>query len=123
MIGKLQSKLAVSVLLAGTSLFAQSGPQSDKFRQSAIDLEQQGNIGESEQAWRSYLKTHPSDPEPFAHLGLLEARQENYKEAIPHYRKALALDPRMPGLRLNLGLSLFKAGDLKEAIRQFNISS
>jgi tetratricopeptide (TPR) repeat protein len=119
-IGKLQSRFAVAVLLAGT-LFAQSGVESDKIRQSALAFEQQGNIVEAEQAWRTYLKNNPSDPEAFAHLGLIEARQEHYKEAIPHYRKALALNPRVPGLRLNLGLALFKAGDLKEAIPQFTM--
>jgi tetratricopeptide (TPR) repeat protein len=35
------------------------------------------------------------------------------------YRKALALNPAMPGLRLNLGLALFKGGELKEAIQTF----
>ena len=121
MVGKLQSKLAVAVLLAGTSLFCQSSGQSANLRQSALAFEEQGNITEAEQAWRTYLKTRPSDPEAFAHLGLLEARQEHYKEAIPHYRKALLLNPRMPGLRLNLALALFKGGELKEAIPQFNV--
>ena len=90
-------------------------------RQSALAFEQQGKLAESEEAWRTFLKTHPSDPEPYAHLGLLEARQEHYKEAVPLYRKALALKPDMPGLRLNLALALFKAGDLKAAIPEFTI--
>jgi tetratricopeptide (TPR) repeat protein len=49
----------------------------------------------------------------------LEARQEHYSEAVPLYRKALALNPKMPGLRLNLGLALFKAGELKQALQEF----
>jgi len=36
---------------------------------------------------------------------------------VPLYRKAFALDPTMPGLRLNLGLSLFKSGAMKDAIQ------
>ncbi|WP_348263080.1 tetratricopeptide repeat protein [Telmatobacter sp. DSM 110680] len=95
--------------------------QTVDLRQSAIALEQQGKLAESEQAWRGLLKSHPSDPEPYAHLGLLEARQEHYKEAIPFYRKALALKPNMPGLRLNLALALFKAGDLKAAVPELNL--
>ena len=35
------------------------------------------------------------------------------------YRKALALNPSMPGLRLNLGLSQFKGGELKGAVESF----
>jgi tetratricopeptide (TPR) repeat protein len=32
----------------------------------------------------------------------------------------LALNPKMPGLRMNLGLSLFKGGELKDALQTFN---
>jgi tetratricopeptide (TPR) repeat protein len=91
----------------------------DQQRQTALALEQQGKNVEAEAAWRSYSNTHPSNPEPYAHLGLLEARQEHYKEAVPLYHKALALNPKMPGLRLNLGLALFKGGELKQAILEF----
>jgi len=91
----------------------------DQQRQTALALEQAGKNPEAETAWRGFLKTHPSNPEPYAHLGLLEARQERYKEAVPLYRKALALNPSFPGLRLNLGLSLFKAGEMRDAIQTF----
>lgn len=87
--------------------------------QTALTFEQQGKNAEAETAWRALLIQHPANPEPYAHLGLLEARQEHYKEAVPLYRKALALSPSTPGLRLNLGLALFKAGEMKEAIRIF----
>jgi len=86
---------------------------------TAFDLEQQGKTSEAEAAWRSILKAHPVDAEPYAHLGFLEAHQGHYKEALPFYRKALALNSAMPGLRLNLGLALFKSGELKEAIQTF----
>ncbi len=88
-------------------------------RQAALALEQQGNNPEAEAAWRAYLKAHPASSEAYAHLGLLEARQEHYKQAVPLYRRALALDPHISGLRLNLGLALFKGGDLKESISEF----
>ncbi len=52
-------------------------------------------------------------------MGLLEARQEHFKESVLFYRKALAQNPEMPGLRLNLGLALFKGGELKQAIQIF----
>src|SRR6266567_3196435 len=74
----------------------------DPNRQDALALQQQGKNAEAEAAWRLYLKSHPSDPEPYAQLGVLEARQEHYKEAVPLYRKALAINPHVPGLRLNL---------------------
>jgi tetratricopeptide (TPR) repeat protein len=77
------------------------------------------NATESEAALIALSKAHPTNPEPFAHLGLLEARRGNYPQAIVLYRKAMALKPTMPGLRLNLGLALFKDGQYKQAIQMF----
>ncbi len=89
-------------------------------RQTAITLEQSGRNAEAEAAWRAFVKVQPANPEGYAHLGFLEARQERYAQAVPLYRKALAINPTMPGLRMNLGLALFKAGELKEAIPTFD---
>ncbi|MGA2216742.1 MAG: tetratricopeptide repeat protein [Terracidiphilus sp.] len=102
------------------SLGQTSGANVDQ-RQEAFALEQQGKNAEAEAAWRSVLKAHPASAEANAHIGLLEARQEHYKEAASFYRKALALNPGMPGLRLNLGLALFKGGELKQSIQEFNL--
>ena len=88
-------------------------------RLTALVLEQQGKNAEAEGAWRLVAKAHPASPEPYAHLGLLEARQEHYKEAATFYRKALALDAKFPGLRLNLGLAYFKGGEPMQAIAEF----
>jgi tetratricopeptide (TPR) repeat protein len=88
-------------------------------RDTAFSLEQQGKFPEAEAAWRTILTAHPADAEACAHLGFLAAHQEHYKQAIPLYRKALALQPAMPGLRMNLGLALFKGGDLKQAVDTF----
>lgn len=85
----------------------------------AFPLEQHENTTESESALIALSKAHPTNPEPFARLGLLEARRGNYPQAIIFYRKAMALKPAMPGLRLNLGLALFKDGQYKQAIQIF----
>jgi tetratricopeptide (TPR) repeat protein len=99
----------------------QTAAAAEDPKRQAFALEQQGNNAEAETAWRAILRSLiPRDAEPYAHLGLLEARQQHYKDAVPLYRKALALNPAMPGLRLNLGLSLFKSGALKEAIQTFH---
>jgi tetratricopeptide (TPR) repeat protein len=106
-------------LTAGAACFAQTTPQSNQLRQTALTLEQQGRNAEAEIAWHGYLKAHPNSAEPYGHLGLLEARQGRYKEAIAYYRRALAIKPDVPGLRLNFALALFKSGDLKAAIPEF----
>ncbi len=107
----------ISVFAA--AMYGQTAAPPDGPREKALLLERQGKDAEAGEAWRAILKTHPSDPEPYAHLGLLEARQEHYKEAAADYRKALAIGPSIPALHLNLGLALFKGGDLKSAIREF----
>ena len=113
-----EHKTVVSLALLIAACASPAISQSDP-REAAISLEQQGKTVEAEAAWKALSKAYSANPEPFAHLGLLEARQEHYTEAIRFYRKALAIDSAMPGLRLNLGLALFKDGDYKQAIEMF----
>jgi tetratricopeptide (TPR) repeat protein len=114
----LQLAVAITMTLpiAGICV-GQTATATESERQKAIAAEQQGNYVEAETAWRAFLKVRPGSAEPYAHLGFLEARQDRYTQAVPLYRKAFALDPTMPGLRLNLGLSLFKSGAMKEAVQ------
>ncbi len=109
----------VGVLLCAAPCFAQSALPQSNSRQQAVQFEQQGNFAQAETAWRSYLKAHPSSAEAYAHLGLLEARQQHYADAIPLYRKALALGSTNPGLHLDLGLALFKNSDTRQALAEF----
>lgn len=115
----MQRGLILGFAMTATVCLGQAVPSVESQRQTALVLEQQGKSAEAETAWRALLKNHPENPEPYAHLGLIEARQEHYREAVPLYRKALALSPSTPELRLNLGLALFKTGAMKEAIRFF----
>jgi tetratricopeptide (TPR) repeat protein len=115
--GGCRSRIMLVILLAAVATSCPSQVASSTAdRQTAIALEQQGDNAGAEIAWRALLKDDPASGEAYAHLGFLEARQGHYTEAVPLYRKALALDPAMPSLRLNLGLSLFKSDALKEAI-------
>jgi tetratricopeptide (TPR) repeat protein len=114
----LELVVAVTMMLPMADIcLGQTAATADNERQMAMAWEQQGNYVEAETAWRAFLKVRPANAEPYAHLGFLEAKQERYKEAVPLYRKAFALDPTMSGLRLNLGLSLFKSGAMKDAIQ------
>jgi tetratricopeptide (TPR) repeat protein len=107
----------LALILTGSSVISHA--QGDQ-RQLAISYERQGKTEDAKTIWKTISSQQPSDPEPFAHLGLLEAREEHYSDAIHFYRKAMSLAPEMPGLRLNLGLSLFKNGDYQQAIQIFD---
>lgn len=117
----LRGGLLVGILIAiwPARQVAQAPGSGEDPREWAIQYEQQGDADKAQTAWQAVLKLHPRDAEAYAHLGLLEARQEHYEEAVTLYRKAMAINSAMPGLRLNLGLALFKAGRMEEAAETF----
>lgn len=91
--------------------------------QRALTLEQQGKYPAAAKAWENVIQLQPRNARAYAQLGLIEARLEQYPQAIAHYRKAEALaqaqNQPIPQLNLNLGLALFKSGDFQEAAKTF----
>lgn len=110
---------ATCCLAAGLLLAAGARLPAQNSTAAAYALEQAGEYQQAQTAWEQIAKAHPEDAEAYANLGLLEARQEHYTRAIALYRKAQGLNRGMPGLQMNLGLALFKSGDLRGAIREF----
>jgi tetratricopeptide (TPR) repeat protein len=110
---------AAMMLLLAPAFFTQMAQSQQDARESAIAAERAGRNDEAEAVWQIVAKAHPTSAEPYAHLGLLEARQQHYPEAIHYYLKARKLSPKLPGLSLNLGLAYFKNGDYKETITEF----
>lgn len=111
--------ICLGTFAAAVLAAAQTSSGLQTLRQNALALERQGKTDEAEAAWRALSKARPGDPEPYAQIAVLEARRQHYDAAIPLYRKALAINPNTPGLRLDLALALFKAGNLKGAIPEF----
>ncbi len=109
----------LAIILGLHALAVAAAGGQDDLRQAAAQLQQEGKVPEAEAAWRSVLDRNPDDAEAYANLGLLQARQQQYKAAIESYRKALAVNPAMPGVELDLGLSLFKSGEFGAAIKTF----
>jgi tetratricopeptide (TPR) repeat protein len=114
-----QILLALILTTAAPLCVSQTATSPSGQRDRAFALEQQGDFVDAESAWQAILKTHPTDGEAFAHLGFLDSQQQRYSDAVRNYRRAAALNPSMPSLQMNLGLALFKAGDLKSAARVF----
>src|SRR5579863_4144931 len=113
---------ACAIAIGLFTVRALSGQQEDpaSTRIRAIALEQKGLNAEAEQAWLSIVDGDPRNAEALAHLGLLEARQEHYDKAIDYDQRAASINPDLPGLQMNLGLTLFKAAQFPLAIRYFS---
>ena len=82
----------------------------------ATALEKQGKLDEAAQAWLAITQRNANDAAAFASLGVVLSREQKYREAAAAYRNALALNPKLPGIRLNLGLAEFTEGHFEAAI-------
>jgi tetratricopeptide (TPR) repeat protein len=78
--------------------------------------QEQQNLADAERNWRQVTQANPHDAGAFASLGLVLSRQAKYDQAIAAYKKAIALDPKLPGVQLNWGLAEFKQAHFEEAI-------
>ena len=112
-------RIRLQLCFLSATLVAALPAMAQNTRQDAFALESQGQNVEAEQIWQQIAKNDPHNAEALAHMGLLEARQEHYDQAVIYYRQALAIDPSLPGLELNLGLALFKANRFQESIKPF----
>jgi len=107
--------LSIAAVAIASSALAQTDPG-----QIAFSLEREGKFYEAEAAWSALAKQYPTNPEPLAHIGLIESKQQHYAQAIRYYKRAIALNPHMPGLQLNLGLAFFKSGNYAGTIAELD---
>ena len=114
-------RIRLQLCFLSATLVAALPAMAQNTRQDALALESQGQNAEAEQIWQQIAKNDPHNAEAFAHMGLLEARQEHYDLAVTYYRQALAIDPSFPSLEMNLGLALFKSNRFQEAIKPFTV--
>jgi len=100
-------------LAIGAELLAQSVTGE---AQQALRFEQQHQFQSAAAIWQQIVTRNPKQAQAWAHLGLMRAMELNYPGAVVAYNKALELDPTIKGLRVNLGLALFKEAQFKEAL-------
>ncbi|HEX4427460.1 MAG TPA: tetratricopeptide repeat protein, partial [Terriglobales bacterium] len=91
--------LAIVFFLSGF-VFAQTPSPAE-----AVALQQQGKYPEAADAWQAITKANPRDAAAFASLGVVLSKLEKYEDASTAYRRAIALDRKLPGMQLNLGLA------------------
>src|SRR5450432_1140998 len=86
----------------------------------ALSPDAQNKLNAAEKQWQLAVHKDPRDAEAFASLGVVLAREGKYPEAVRSYKKALALNPQLPGIQLNLGLAEFKQGHFPAALAPLN---
>src|SRR5215467_5601903 len=101
--------VGVAIALLGSFVRAQTPEQ-------AIAFERQGNFAEATEVWKAVVQRNPQDAAAFAQLGVTLSKQQRYQEAASAYRRALALDPQLPGIELNLGLAEFKQAHFRAGV-------
>ena len=111
--------IAILPVCARNVFAFQQQPAQTEEHPSSPATEQRQELAAEERAWQEYLHIHPDSAIAYANLGLLASGRGRYTEAINMYRKALSLDSMIPGLKMNLGLALFKSGDFKSAAHVF----
>jgi tetratricopeptide (TPR) repeat protein len=107
--------LVLFLLTAGhagalNSLQSTASINSEEALQLATQLLQRGKLAQAEQQARLALSDPGSAPVAYAVLGALRLQQKKYTESISFLERALRLEPRLVGARLNLAQACELAG-------------
>src|SRR6266700_1754386 len=73
----------------------------NQWKSGAITVALLWSILAAAQVWRAVVAHNPNDAGALASLGVVLSKEQKYPEAATAYRKALTLNPPLPGLRLN----------------------
>jgi tetratricopeptide (TPR) repeat protein len=113
--------LALVMLLAASSAFAQSQPDSKEFDRllaRAMELHQAGDLLGAIDFYKSALAIQPDRGDALSNLGAAYARLGQYDDAVKQYDAALKADPENTQIRMNLALAYYKSARPNDAIPQ-----
>jgi Tfp pilus assembly protein PilF len=79
---------------------------ADEYLQQAWRIHQQGDLAQSERAYRLVIEQIPNHPSAWCFLGIALHDQKRYRQAIEAYRRAISIQPQFPVALNNLGNSL-----------------
>ena len=100
--------IGLSLILVLALSPAQEGAavrQSEADFARGVELQQKGDLEGARAAYQSSLRTFPNRADALSNLGVIFARLGQYGEAIRYYGQALAADPKLHEIRLNLGIA------------------
>jgi tetratricopeptide (TPR) repeat protein len=95
----------------GTSRASAIDPKAS-FSQGQAAL-QSGDLANAEAAFRRVLSVDPQSGAAYANLGVIAMRRKEWDHALTLLQK---LEPKMSGIRLNIGLVKYRRGDYAGAV-------
>lgn len=90
-----------------------------KFRQ-AIELHQQGHLGQAEALYRELLAVRPELPEAWLNLALILHQLGRFEEALASFDRTLALQTPNAEILFNRGNVLRRLGRLQDAVTNYD---
>lgn len=81
----------------------------------ALTLEKSGDLDAALTSYRLALREKPDDHKILLNMAIAYSRQSRLDEAIRCYKRALELQPTLPGAHYGLAFLLIKRGDRDEA--------
>src|ERR1041385_7862031 len=112
-----KSLLSIALLLSSCICAYGQSASPDKLEQirsyyeTAQKLETEGNWSEAERVWRAVLNLAKDDAKAWTNLGVVLNRQNRTSDAFEAWKKAISIDPKLPGPYFNLGLTLVRKND------------
>jgi len=80
---------------------------------------QNGDLNAAETAFSNVLAADPRSGGAYANLGVIAMRRKQWDHALRLLKKASELEPKVSGIRLNVGLVYYHQGDYAAAIPWF----
>jgi tetratricopeptide (TPR) repeat protein len=97
---------------------AASAPASDPrqlFQRGEAALAK-GDLDQAEAAFRAVLVADPQAAAAYSNLGVIAMRRKQWDSAIRNLKKAQQLAPKVPGIRLNIGIAEYRRANYLAAI-------
>ncbi|MBI4893897.1 MAG: tetratricopeptide repeat protein [Acidobacteria bacterium] len=96
-------------------------PAVDSYRlfDTALELQQKGDLAGSIEAWRKVLEANPRDAAAHNHFGMVLFQTGRLSDAERHFRAAVSIRPGFVQARCGLGSTLAMGGKLDAAVKEF----
>lgn len=90
-------------------------PQKLDYLSEALALERQGDYDAALTSYRLALRDQPSNHKVLQNMAIAYSKIGRQTEAVSCYRRALEVEPKLPGAHYGLAFLLLKRGDVSDA--------